>query len=70
MFSIDESWLPLPPAATESKALHGLPRRLEVQEKNMIEEALQASHGRVFDLWGPRPSWAYRGRRWNPRSRR
>jgi len=52
MFSIDESWLPLPPAATESKLYIGLPRRLEVQEKNMIEEALQASHGRVFGPMG------------------
>ena len=48
MFSIDERWLPLPPAATESKLYIGLPRRLEVQEKNMIEEALRASRGRVF----------------------
>jgi transcriptional regulator with GAF, ATPase, and Fis domain len=52
MFSIDESWLPLPLAATESKLYIGLPRRLEVQEKNMIEEALQASHGRVFGPMG------------------
>ena len=52
MFSIDESWLPLPPAATESKLYIGLPRRLEVQEKNMVEEALQASHGRVFGPMG------------------
>jgi len=52
MFSIDESWLPLPPAATESKLYIGLPRRLEVQEKNMIEEALQASRGRVFGPMG------------------
>jgi transcriptional regulator with PAS, ATPase and Fis domain len=40
IFSIDESWLPLPPAATESRRHLQLPRRLEAQEKNMIEEAL------------------------------
>jgi formate hydrogenlyase transcriptional activator len=52
IFSIDESWLPLPPAATESKRHLELPRRLEVQEKNMIEEALKASCGRVFGTTG------------------
>jgi formate hydrogenlyase transcriptional activator len=52
IFSIDESWLPLPPAASESKRHLELPRRLEVQEKNMIEEALKASCGRVFGPTG------------------
>ncbi len=52
IFSIDESWLPLPPAATESKRHIELPRRLETQEKNMIEEALKASRGRVFGPTG------------------
>jgi transcriptional regulator with GAF, ATPase, and Fis domain len=52
ILSIDESWLPLPPAATESKRLLELPRRLEMQEKNMIEEALRASSGRVFGPTG------------------
>ena len=51
IFSIDESWLPqLPqalPAARPQSRLE-LPRRLEEQEKNMIEEALKASRGRVF----------------------
>jgi len=47
-FSIDESWLPLLLPATESKRHIDLPRRLEAQEKNMIEEALKASRGRVF----------------------
>jgi DNA-binding NtrC family response regulator len=37
IFSIDESWLPLP-----------FPRRLEAHEKSIIEEALRASRGRVF----------------------
>jgi transcriptional regulator with GAF, ATPase, and Fis domain len=52
IFSIDESWLPLPPAATESKRHSELPRRLEAQEKNIIEEALKASRGRVFGPTG------------------
>jgi transcriptional regulator with GAF, ATPase, and Fis domain len=47
IFSIDESWLPLPPTATESKRHSDLPRRLEAQEKNIIEEVLKASRGRV-----------------------
>jgi transcriptional regulator with GAF, ATPase, and Fis domain len=48
IFSIDESWLLLPLPAAESKRHIELPRRLEAQEKNMIEEALKASRGRVF----------------------
>jgi len=48
VFSIDESWLPLSLPVTESKRHIELPRRLEAQEKNMIEEALEASGGRVF----------------------
>jgi len=48
IFSIDESWLPLPLPATESKRHSELPRRLASQEKNIIEEALKASRGRVF----------------------
>ena len=48
IFSIDESWLPLPLPATETKRHSELPRRLAAQEKNMIEEALKASRGRVF----------------------
>jgi len=52
IFSIDESWLPSPLPATESKRYIELPRRLEAQEKNMIEEALKASRGRVFGPTG------------------
>jgi len=52
IFSIDESWLPLPLPATESKRHIELPRRLDAQEKNMIEEALKASRGRVFGPTG------------------
>jgi PAS domain S-box-containing protein len=51
IFSIDESWLP-PRAATEAKRHSELPRRLEDQEKDMIEEALKACRGRVFGPTG------------------
>jgi len=48
IFSIDESWLPLPQTAAESKRDCAFPLRLEAQEKKTIEEALRASRGRVF----------------------
>jgi formate hydrogenlyase transcriptional activator len=51
-FSIDESWLPLPQTATESKRPSKLPGRLEAQEKKIIEEALEASRGRIFGPTG------------------
>jgi len=55
IFSIDESWLPQQPqpflkAKPENQI--ELPRRLEEQEKNMIEDALKASRGRVFGPTG------------------
>ena len=47
-FSIDENWLPQPPPLTpESKQHVELPRRLLVQEKDMIEAALKDTRGRV-----------------------
>ncbi len=52
IFSIDESWLSLPSAATESNRHIELPRRLEAQEKNIIEDALKGSSGRVFGPLG------------------
>jgi len=52
IFSIDEGWLPLSLPATESKRHIELPRRLDAQEKKMIEEALKASRGRVFGPTG------------------
>jgi len=53
IFSIDENWLPQPPPLTpESKQQVELPRRLLVQEKDMIEEALKASRARVFGPTG------------------
>jgi formate hydrogenlyase transcriptional activator len=54
-FSIDESWLPQQPQAfltAKPKSQIELPRRLEEQEKKMIEEALKASRGRVFGPTG------------------
>ena len=48
IFSIDESWLPQQPLlAAELKSQVELPRRLLVQEKDMIETALKESRGRV-----------------------
>lgn len=54
-FSIDESWLPKQPQPlliAKPKNQIELPRRLEEQEKNMIEEALKACRGRVFGPTG------------------
>ena len=48
VFSIDETWLPLPVLAAESNGHIELPRRLNAQEKDMIEVALKESRGRVF----------------------
>jgi formate hydrogenlyase transcriptional activator len=48
IFSIDESWLPKrPPMTPESKHQVELPRRLLLQEKDMIEAALKDTRGRV-----------------------
>ena len=53
IFSIDENWLPKsPPLTPESKQQAVLPRRLLVQEKDMIEAALKDSRGRVFGPTG------------------
>jgi formate hydrogenlyase transcriptional activator len=53
IFSIDENWLPQPPRLTPgSKQQVELPRRLLVQEKDMIETALKESHGRIFGPMG------------------
>ena len=49
IFSIDENWLPQPlPMTPEPKQQVELTRKLLAQEKDMIEEALKASRGRVF----------------------
>src|SRR4029077_20719657 len=48
IFSIEENWLPQPPPLTpESQQQVELPRRLLVQEKEMIEGALKETRGRV-----------------------
>ncbi len=48
IFTIDENWLPRPPPLTlESKQQVELPRRLLVEEKDMIEAALKDTRGRV-----------------------
>jgi len=53
IFSIDENWLPQPPPpAPETKQQVELPRRLLVQEKDMIEAALKESRGRIFGPTG------------------
>jgi DNA-binding NtrC family response regulator len=59
IFSIDENWLPQPPPLTpEPKQQVELPRRLLVQEKDMIEAALKESRGRIF---GPKGAAAKLG---------
>jgi PAS domain S-box-containing protein len=48
IFSIDENWLPQqPPLTPESKQQVELPRRLLVEEKDLIEAALKDTRGRV-----------------------
>ena len=48
IFSIDENWLTQPrPLTPESKQQVELPRRLLVQEKDMIEAALKDARGRI-----------------------
>jgi transcriptional regulator with GAF, ATPase, and Fis domain len=53
-FSIDENWLPQqqPFLVARLKNQTELPRELEEQEKNIIEEALKESRGRVFGPTG------------------
>jgi transcriptional regulator with GAF, ATPase, and Fis domain len=46
-FSVDESWLPRQPLASESKSQLELSRKLVAQEKEIIEAALRESGGQV-----------------------
>jgi len=46
-FSVDESWLLRQPHVGEPKSQLELPRKLAVQEKEMIEAALRKSGGQV-----------------------
>jgi transcriptional regulator with GAF, ATPase, and Fis domain len=52
IFSIDENWLPQLPALAPPGNHTELPHTLVVQEKSMIEAALEASSGRVFGPTG------------------
>jgi transcriptional regulator of acetoin/glycerol metabolism len=47
IFSIDENWLPQQVVPTAQSKQVELPRRLLMQEKNMIEAALMETRGRV-----------------------
>jgi transcriptional regulator with GAF, ATPase, and Fis domain len=52
-FSVDETWIPQQPVASESKSQPGFSQKLAAQElaaqeKDMIESALRESDGRVF----------------------
>ena len=47
-FSVDESWLSQQPRDRRSGGKLYLSQKLAAQEKEIIEEALQESHGRVF----------------------
>jgi formate hydrogenlyase transcriptional activator len=51
-FSVDERWLSRPPPVTELKSAIELSQRLAAQEKQMIEDALRASQGRVYGPCG------------------
>jgi transcriptional regulator with GAF, ATPase, and Fis domain len=47
-FSVDGSWLPQRPLASEAKIQSSFSQKLASQEKEMIESALRESEGRVF----------------------
>jgi formate hydrogenlyase transcriptional activator len=47
-FSVDETWLPRQPLASECKSQSDFSQKLAAQEKEMIEAALRESAGRVF----------------------
>jgi transcriptional regulator with GAF, ATPase, and Fis domain len=47
-FSVDETWLPQQPVASETKSQSSFSQKLASQEKEMIESALRKSEGRVF----------------------
>ena len=51
-FSVDETWLPLQPVASESSGQSDFSQKLAAQEKEMIESALRESEGRVFGSSG------------------
>jgi len=47
-FSLDETWLPQQPVASESKGQPGFSQKLAARGKEIIESALRESEGRVF----------------------
>jgi formate hydrogenlyase transcriptional activator len=47
-FSVDETWLPRQPLASECKSQSDLSQKLAAQEKEIIEAALSESRGQVF----------------------
>jgi len=46
--SLDETWLPQQPVASESKGQSEFSQKLAAREKEMVESALRESEGRVF----------------------
>ena len=51
-FSVDQSWLSRPPLPTRPTGKHELRHRLADQEREVIEEALTESRGRIFGPTG------------------
>jgi transcriptional regulator with GAF, ATPase, and Fis domain len=51
-FSVDETWLPPQPLASECKSQSDFSQKLAAQEKEMIEAALSESRGQVFGPTG------------------
>jgi transcriptional regulator with GAF, ATPase, and Fis domain len=51
-FSVDETWLPQQPVASESKSQSEFSQKLAAEEKEMIESALRESEGQVFGPTG------------------
>jgi len=46
-FSVDATWFPQQPVASESKGQSDFSQKLDAQEKEMIESALRECEGRV-----------------------
>src|ERR1700687_3255583 len=51
-FSVDETWIPQRPVASECKNQSNFSQKLVAQEKEMIESALRKSEGQVFGPTG------------------
>jgi len=48
IFTVDESWLSQPPLEARSESKPFLPAKVAATEREIIEEALRESHGRIF----------------------